>query len=256
MTACDFADIYYSILAAMADEDKVTLSSTVRHPVYYFEDGVVIFLVENTLFKVHRYYLTRESEVFRGMFELPPGSDEPEGTDDDHPIRLPEVTTSEFESLMHFFYQGMRRELSGVLGPCSQPHLSQDEAKKLPVHIKEWTDLLSIADRYMLLGVRNEAIERINSNPGWKIPAYESLCRRQKPISFDEAKVMGLENFVSLANARELLRQHPPKSGNSWPGSATDTVPEELPYEPGLVTSVVQSAFNLRPPLRPRPPMV
>ena len=61
--------------------------------------------VENTLFKVHRYYLTRESEVFRTMFSCPSSSEHgQEGVDDSKPIHLPGVTSRQFEALLEFFY--------------------------------------------------------------------------------------------------------------------------------------------------------
>ena len=58
--------------------------------------------VEDTLFNVHRYFLKRESPVFRDMFTLTP--DAPEGSSDEHPIRLESdvVTVREFERIMFF----------------------------------------------------------------------------------------------------------------------------------------------------------
>ena len=62
--------------------------------------------VENTFFKVHRYYLTRESEVFRTMFSCPSSEHGQEGVDDSKPIHLPGVTSRQFEALLDFFYEG------------------------------------------------------------------------------------------------------------------------------------------------------
>jgi hypothetical protein len=56
------------------------------------------------LFRVHRFFLQRESDVFRTMFVCPPTEDGPEGRTDDRPIVLPEVTVAEFESLLKFLY--------------------------------------------------------------------------------------------------------------------------------------------------------
>lgn len=61
--------------------------------------------VEDQLFKVHRYFLSRESQVFHWMFACPPRGDGQEGDSDDKPIRLPNVTPKEFESLLDFFYK-------------------------------------------------------------------------------------------------------------------------------------------------------
>lgn len=62
--------------------------------------------VEDTFFKVHRYFLTRESEVFRTMFSCPSSEDGQEGVDDSKPIHLPGVTSRQFEALLEFFYEG------------------------------------------------------------------------------------------------------------------------------------------------------
>lgn len=63
-----------------------------QHSRYYFQDKMVVFLIEGCLFRVHRYHLDRESSVF------PQGV----GSDSD-PIELPGVTQTEFESLLDFF---------------------------------------------------------------------------------------------------------------------------------------------------------
>ncbi|GBE83340.1 hypothetical protein SCP_0503880 [Sparassis crispa] len=82
------------------------------HSKYYLEDDLVIFVVENHLFKVHRYFLVRESDFFRTMFELPPGETPAEGQTDDKAIPLPGVTRREFECLLDFLYYGMHNILS------------------------------------------------------------------------------------------------------------------------------------------------
>ena len=58
--------------------------------------------VEDTLFNVHRYFLKRESPVFRDMFTLTP--DAPEGSSDEHPIVLEGTKSLEFACLLACFY--------------------------------------------------------------------------------------------------------------------------------------------------------
>jgi hypothetical protein len=61
--------------------------------------------VEKRLFRVHKHFLVRDSEFFRGMFEcpLPPG-EEVEGRRDSKPITLHGVSQHEFRCLLRFFY--------------------------------------------------------------------------------------------------------------------------------------------------------
>lgn len=66
------------------------MGSPDRDPTYYHEDGDCIILVEGTLFKIHRFLLTRGSCVFRDMFSL--GScGTVQGTTDASPILLPDA---------------------------------------------------------------------------------------------------------------------------------------------------------------------
>lgn len=80
-----------------------------RHRKYYFDDQQSVFLVENTFFKVHRYFLARESEVFRMMFSCPNPGDGQEGMDNSKPIYLPGITCQQFEVLLDFLYEGQQR---------------------------------------------------------------------------------------------------------------------------------------------------
>ncbi|KZP20411.1 hypothetical protein FIBSPDRAFT_861634, partial [Athelia psychrophila] len=40
-----------------------------RHPKYYFEDGNIVFQVEDTLYNVHRYFFARDSAHFRAILQ-------------------------------------------------------------------------------------------------------------------------------------------------------------------------------------------
>jgi hypothetical protein len=59
--------------------------------------------VENQFFKVHRYFLVQESDVFKWMFACPAGSSDPDGFSDARAIPLPGVTCAEMEALQDFF---------------------------------------------------------------------------------------------------------------------------------------------------------
>ncbi|KAG8794847.1 hypothetical protein FRC12_020926 [Ceratobasidium sp. 428] len=73
---------------------------------YYYEDGSVILLVDNTLFKVQGSLLKAQSEVFRDMLTSPSSSSEAnlEGLTDDRPIKVPGVNVWEFRHLLMVFY--------------------------------------------------------------------------------------------------------------------------------------------------------
>jgi len=77
-----------------------------RHDKYYFEDGDVVFLVADSLFRVHKRVLTRsESSTFTGMFSVPLSSGtEAEGQSDENPIVLSGDSLEEFEALIRLLY--------------------------------------------------------------------------------------------------------------------------------------------------------
>ncbi|CAL1710183.1 unnamed protein product [Somion occarium] len=69
------------------EETDVTSTPDGRHVRYYFEDEMSIFSVEGILFKVHRHFLARDSDVLGDMFKLPSGESEGvEGREDASPI--------------------------------------------------------------------------------------------------------------------------------------------------------------------------
>lgn len=43
----------------------------VKHPDFYFPDGSVVIIVEQTAFRIHKYVLARHSDVFNGMWDVP-----------------------------------------------------------------------------------------------------------------------------------------------------------------------------------------
>jgi len=177
-----------------------------RHPEYYFEDGTVVLFVDECLFKVHRYYLMRESEVFSDMFALPSDqmSDSSiEGQTDDSPIVIPEVSRKELESFLSFIYFGMHDD----------QQLSLDD----------WVSLLSFATRFVCEKIRRRAIRQIDNSdaqldpvekvvlavkhtiPQWLLPAYQELCERQDSLTLEEGMKLGMPTVIKLMRAREML---------------------------------------------------
>lgn len=191
--------------------------ATMRHSHFYMEDDHVVLRVADTsedkdrLFRVHRYFLERDSEVFRGMFSCSPGSDVAEGQSDETAIPLPGVTVQELESLLSFLYEGM-----------------YDEPAR---NLDSWVALLSISSRYLFDKIRDRAIREIAGHtpqlnpverlslalkhdiPQWIKPACVDLCVRPESLTEGEAEELGLCTVVRLARAREeYLRQRIPSA--------------------------------------------
>ncbi|KAJ7280350.1 hypothetical protein C8J57DRAFT_123943 [Mycena rebaudengoi] len=86
------------------DATLVDIPKVVRDPEYYREDGDCKIRVENTLFSIHRFLLARDSSAFETMFQLPQGTQSPQGSTDVDPIVLTGDTTEEFRALCWALY--------------------------------------------------------------------------------------------------------------------------------------------------------
>ncbi|KAH8102049.1 hypothetical protein BXZ70DRAFT_930001 [Cristinia sonorae] len=170
---------------------------------YYFDDSLVTLQVESVLFKVHRYFFTRDSEFFKGLFSLPQPPNTSEGQTDDSPIKLEGVKVKEFKCLLRFFYTSM-------YGPTITT-------------LSDWMALLSISTRYVFDRIRDMAIQELSTKgldpikkitlanqysiPQWLPPAYVDLCKRPEPLTEVEACSLGLPTVVRVAKAREIARE-------------------------------------------------
>ncbi|KAJ7178196.1 hypothetical protein C8R46DRAFT_1346416 [Mycena filopes] len=197
--------------------EDATPETTHNHDKYYLDDTMSIFLVGNQRFKVHRYFLMKESQVFNWMFACPPGGAEPDGCSDERAIPLPGVTSVEFERLLDFFYT---------------------EKFQHQALMAEWLDLLAISTRFDFQRLRECAIDAVDHSrwaqprrgnritidpidqivlaelhdiPHWLPVAYTAICERSGPLEEWEAEKIGYRKTVLLAQAREAIRNphHP-----------------------------------------------
>ncbi|KAJ7761830.1 hypothetical protein B0H16DRAFT_1530686 [Mycena metata] len=85
-------------------KSKSVLPTPDRDAEFYNDSGDCVILVENTLFKVHRFILIRHSPVFSTLFALPHGASAAEGLSDDLPISLSDDKAQDFRSLFKYLY--------------------------------------------------------------------------------------------------------------------------------------------------------
>jgi hypothetical protein len=114
-----------AVEAPALDCEQGALTIERKRP-FYFEDSQVVLQASHTItaflflylpspciqvdgqtYKIHRYFLTRESQFFSDLFSLPqPGDSASVEGSDNNPIKVPETPTNEFENLLRFFYFG------------------------------------------------------------------------------------------------------------------------------------------------------
>jgi len=173
-----------------------------RHPDYYLEDGNIVFLVEKILFRVHRYFFTRESKVFRDMFSMPSGTETiVEGLSDDKPIFLEGVKSVDFQRLLWLFYDPSHKHLTS--------------------HAETLLSIMTLADKWEFDSAGQAAYEtfaRLDSVSSLKkiavcekyrfnrsliFEAFWSVCNRDNPLTYEEAEEIGWKAFVIVASARD-----------------------------------------------------
>ncbi|KAL0952851.1 hypothetical protein HGRIS_007075 [Hohenbuehelia grisea] len=103
------------------------------------EDGNITLQVENTLFRVHRYFLVKHSSVFKDMFEVCGTSglnnaqivESLEGSSDENSIALHGDKSEAFACLLGLFYK------TAIVKFDDQP-------------VETWEAILLLADKYQM----------------------------------------------------------------------------------------------------------
>ncbi|KAJ6578913.1 hypothetical protein DFH09DRAFT_909392 [Mycena vulgaris] len=174
-----------------------------EHPRFFFSDGTVVFLVEKTLYRVHRYFFERDSAIFASMFTLPSAVGErPEGEVVENPIILEGVSALDFNRFLSILY------------PIN--FSTRDTASA-----EEWTSVLSLATRWDFTSLRElatqhlfamtSAVERIALGrrydvPEWLAPAYTEVCERKDPLNLAEGRLLELDDIIWIGKVRHCIR--------------------------------------------------
>jgi len=170
-----------------------------RDSTFYFDD--VVFLVEDTLFKVPRAHFVNGSPFFHDMFTLPPPAGTPvDGSSDVQPLHLDGISKIEFTYLLR------------ALFPRQHAHRENTS-------IPEWTGVLKLATMWQFERIRGYAIKRLGRLrtlgpvqrlvlatmyhiPGWYVPAIIALAQRDVPLSVEEALMIGVATALKIAEVR------------------------------------------------------
>ncbi|KAH9976128.1 hypothetical protein BGW80DRAFT_1291526 [Lactifluus volemus] len=173
--------------------------SFTKHEKYFFKDGNVTFLVDGSLYCVHRYFFSRDSVYFSTRFaQLDIRDHEALPTI----ISLGDIEREDFEAFLSVIYPE----------DFEEPDLSY----------KEWKSVLHLSTLWGFASLRKLAIRsiypptphdrlllaRTYSVDHWVLPALTALCERNTPLSLDEARQMSIEDVVLVATVREDIRNN------------------------------------------------
>ncbi|KAL5485147.1 hypothetical protein ACEPAI_7789 [Sanghuangporus weigelae] len=179
---------------------------------FYF--NLIIFKVENCLFRVPRHELEQQSTIFRDMLGLPPvgGNENVEGESDDNPILLDSVSKDAFKLLLKLLYPSRSKDVSSLLTleQCTSllqvTHMWDFEQINFIVKNRIRNDLwttIPCADRIKL--VHDFEIK------DWYADAYYELATRTEPLSVEDGLKLGLEFSIKMGQVRERVAAATPQ---------------------------------------------
>ncbi|KAL5507225.1 hypothetical protein ACEPAH_6681 [Sanghuangporus vaninii] len=163
--------------------------------------NLIVFRVEDSLFRVFREPFIRESEVFAGMFDLPVSEGmKRDGMDEAHPLHLEGIRVVDFRPFLKALHAPQYHE------PLS---LSQDE----------WMSVLELSHMWSFVALREQAIKQLNAFdlnafrrlriarkygiPGWVPKAYSELVDREEMLTNDEVEELGWVDAFAISRYRE-----------------------------------------------------
>ncbi|KLO15122.1 hypothetical protein SCHPADRAFT_902697 [Schizopora paradoxa] len=176
------------------------------HPVFSFPDGNVTFLVEGTTFTVYRYFLQRDSPVFRDMFALGAPLDDGQGLSSmegskENPVRLPDLNPNDFARFLCILFPPRYNV---------QPFQKTDD----------WIGVLRVADKFQFADVRELAVEKLRSAAcavdrihighrysvrSLALSGYRDLCNRRTPLTVEEIDALESCDIALVMSKRESL---------------------------------------------------
>ncbi|KAJ6617103.1 hypothetical protein B0H10DRAFT_2034744 [Mycena sp. CBHHK59/15] len=165
---------------------------------YFIRDhGMIMFQAENVLFRVHEYFLHRDSPVLRDMMpiEISPTGPEPI-------FHLDGVRSKDFELLLWLYYN---------------PAVTVYDAPP-----DTWRSILKLADRWEMDKIKNIALgnlmkadldpverimlcEREDLSRDLATEAYISVCTREAPLTLDELQMLSAEVTMIITSVREQI---------------------------------------------------
>ncbi|KLO19846.1 hypothetical protein SCHPADRAFT_992456 [Schizopora paradoxa] len=170
-----------------------------RHEKYYIATGDA---VDNTLFRVHQYFFTRESTYFQSIFSSANFKSGLIGTSDAHPIIIYDAASTDFARLLWIFY---------------------NDAYSYDASDEVWCSVLRIAHKWRFDKVKALAaseLEKVQMSPvdkailardcelgdEWLVTAYAELGARERPLTKEEGQKLGIDAVIYLAEVREKIR--------------------------------------------------
>lgn len=190
-----------------------------RHPELWFDDGSIVLIAGDTMFRVHRSTLCTHSTVFEDMFKVAQPSGE--GMIDGCPTVEVHDQASDMACLLKALYNPLCVSPSASLSR-SEAHLfslfATDPSGKLHITIKDLTTLLRTSHKYDIARIRIQSVQALQKHFPLTLAeldaAYDTSGDISQPGSVSlgalpsapaPTQIIEVINTATKANALELL---------------------------------------------------
>jgi len=206
-----------------------------RHRGYFIHDADVTIRVQNYMFRVHRFFLERESAYFRLRLDHTTHPErDPPGSSESNPLVLEEATSDGFACFLWVFYNprysvysATPEQWSWILELAQKWGFKQVEQ----LCIRELEKLaLSPVDRIHIY-------QRFGLDDSLLIDSYETLTMRDSPIEVEEGLKLGIKTSLQIARAREMSRGPDTGGGLRSPSAVQVNGPD--------LRTLISNIFNL-----------
>ncbi|KAN0130695.1 hypothetical protein V8E53_011370 [Lactarius tabidus] len=216
--------------------------AAIRHPLYFFPDGDTTIKVEDSVFRIHRYFLIRESKYFRSTLVTTIPCKDPPGSSETNPFVLKDATSEAFADLLWVFYNPEYSVYSATL--------------------ERWKRILTLAQLWGFFQVQRLCVRELEKmtmplvDPVEKVQVYQefnidenllhgayvALTIRPEPLDMEEGSRLGLSTSLKIARARELARASHGATDIFGPAAAAQLQEPE-------VQTLIRDIFRLQEPV-------
>ena len=178
---------------------------------------------DDTLYRLHRYFFCRDSRVFKTRLSRLPAQDASSPV-----ISLENVKSKDLDAFLSVLYPMCVLWLSPSAATASLivRRLFRDFNALERHSFEELSSILDLSTRWGFTNIRDMAIRclkpraptlaphqrlilgRKYSIDEWILPALQELCEGPEPPTRDEARLIGLEDFILVGSVREKVRTH------------------------------------------------
>ncbi|KAH9006313.1 hypothetical protein EDB86DRAFT_711451 [Lactarius hatsudake] len=208
----------------------------VRHELYFFPDGDTIIRVEDSVFRIHRFFLTRESNYFWSMFLTTVPCYVPPGSSESNPVVLIGATSEAFADLLWVFYN---REYSIYSATFEKWKRILALARKLGFFRVERLCVQELQKLVIPPVEKIQFYQSFNLNPDLLRSSYVALTIRAEPLELEEGKKLGDSTSLKITRARELAR------GPGHGATSSATVQLKVQLQESEIRLVVRDIFRL-----------